>query len=46
MKSDLVDYYSGQPIPLALSLWTLPAPWSDESRAGTPTSTVQAAATQ
>ncbi|WP_248557008.1 S10 family serine carboxypeptidase-like protein [Paraburkholderia terrae] len=46
MKSDLVDYYSGQPIPLALSLWTLPAPWSDESPAGTPTSTAQAAATQ
>ncbi|MBN3751888.1 peptidase S10 [Paraburkholderia sp. Tr-20389] len=46
MKSDLVDYYGGQPIPLALSLWTLPAPWRDESPAGTPTSTAQAAATQ
>jgi carboxypeptidase C (cathepsin A) len=43
MKSDLVDYYRGQPIPLALSLWTLPAPWRDESPAGTPTATAQAA---
>jgi carboxypeptidase C (cathepsin A) len=43
MKSDLVNYYEGQPIPLALSLWTLPAPWRDESPAGTPTSTAQAA---
>ncbi|MBN3759731.1 peptidase S10 [Burkholderia sp. Ac-20365] len=46
MKSDLVDYYRGQPIPLALSLWTLPAPWRDEAPAGTPTATAQAAATQ
>ncbi|WP_408585349.1 S10 family serine carboxypeptidase-like protein [Paraburkholderia bannensis] len=43
MKSDLVKYYAGQPIPLALSVWTLPAPWPDESPAGTPTATAQAA---
>lgn len=50
MKADLANYYAGQPIPLALSLWTLPAPWSDESPAGTPTTpttaTAQATATQ
>ncbi len=45
MKADLVDYYAGQPVPFALSLWTLPPPWRDESPAGTPTST-QVAATQ
>jgi carboxypeptidase C (cathepsin A) len=43
MKADLFDYYRGQPVPLALSLWTLPAPWKDESPAGTPTSTAVAA---
>ncbi|MEX4002211.1 peptidase S10 [Paraburkholderia sp. EG285A] len=46
MKADLVSYYGGQPIPLALSLWTLPQPWPDESPAGTPTSTAVAAAGQ
>ncbi|WP_433705921.1 S10 family serine carboxypeptidase-like protein [Paraburkholderia sacchari] len=47
MKADLVNYYAGQPIAQALSLWTLPAPWSDESPAGTPTTvTAQAAATR
>ncbi|WP_042301318.1 S10 family serine carboxypeptidase-like protein [Paraburkholderia kururiensis] len=47
MKTDLVDYYRGQPIPLALSLWTLPAPWPDESPAGTPTAAAaQTAAAQ
>ncbi|CAB3800939.1 hypothetical protein LMG28688_05279 [Paraburkholderia caffeinitolerans] len=47
MKADLVSYYAGQPIAQALSLWTLPAPWSDESPAGTPTTvTAQAAATR
>ncbi|HKR42986.1 MAG TPA: peptidase S10 [Paraburkholderia sp.] len=46
MKTDLVSYYGGQPIPLALSLWTLPQPWPDESPAGTPTSTAVAAAGQ
>ncbi|MCP3726075.1 peptidase S10 [Paraburkholderia sp. CNPSo 3272] len=44
MKADLASYYGGQPIPLALSLWTLPQPWPDESPAGTPTSTAVAAA--
>jgi len=46
MKADLVDYYAGRPVPLALSLWTLPPPWRDESPAGTPTATAQANATQ
>ncbi|WP_395064757.1 peptidase S10 [Paraburkholderia silvatlantica] len=46
MKADLVSYYGGQPIPLALSLWTLPQPWPDENPAGTPTSTAVAAAAQ
>jgi len=50
MKSDLTSYYAGRPIPLALSLRTLPPPWSDEAAAGTPTSpptaTAQANATQ
>ncbi|SIT49549.1 Carboxypeptidase C (Cathepsin A) [Paraburkholderia ribeironis] len=46
MKRDLVNYYAGQPVPLALSLWTLPAPWQDESSPGTPTATAQVAATQ
>ncbi|CAB3768172.1 S10 family serine carboxypeptidase-like protein [Paraburkholderia humisilvae] len=46
MKADLVDYYGGQPIPSALSLGTLPAPWRDESPAGTPTATAQATTTQ
>jgi carboxypeptidase C (cathepsin A) len=51
MKTDLVDYYRGQPIPLALSLHTLPAPWRDEAPAGTPTgspatATAQATTTQ
>jgi carboxypeptidase C (cathepsin A) len=45
MKADLVNYYAGQPIPLALSLWTLPAPWSDESSGSTPTTTVTTTAT-
>ncbi|MBN3807592.1 peptidase S10 [Paraburkholderia sp. Ac-20347] len=45
MKADLVNYYAGQPIPLALSLWTLPAPWSDESSGSTPTVTATTTAT-
>lgn len=45
MKADLVNYYAGQPIPLALSLWTLPAPWSDESSGSTPTTTATTTAT-
>ncbi|WP_322045247.1 S10 family serine carboxypeptidase-like protein [Paraburkholderia sp. J67] len=43
MKSDLVKYYAGQPIPLALSVWTLPSPWPDESPAGSPTAIAQTA---
>ncbi|WP_408583585.1 S10 family serine carboxypeptidase-like protein [Paraburkholderia tropica] len=46
MKADLVNYYAGQPIPLALSLWTLPAPWSDESSGSTPTTTATTTATE
>ncbi|TKC81425.1 peptidase S10 [Trinickia terrae] len=46
MKRDLVSYYRGYPIPLALTLWTLPAPWPDESPAGTPTAIAQSAAAQ
>jgi hypothetical protein len=46
MKADFVSYYAGQPVPLALSLWTPPSPWPDESPAGTPTSTALAAAGQ
>jgi hypothetical protein len=30
MKADLVDYYQGKPIPLALTLKTLPPPWGDD----------------
>jgi hypothetical protein len=37
MKSDLLDFYAGQPAPGALGLWMLPPPWRDESPAGTPT---------
>jgi carboxypeptidase C (cathepsin A) len=42
MKQDLVSYYRGRPIPSALSLWTLPAPWQDENPAGTPSAMAQA----
>ena len=31
MKRDLVRFYRGTPLPDALALWTLPAPWSDEN---------------
>ena len=41
MKRDLVSYFGGQPVPFALSLWTLPPPWRDESPAGTPTAVAQ-----
>ncbi|SDI31043.1 S10 family serine carboxypeptidase-like protein [Paraburkholderia phenazinium] len=37
MKADLKTYFSGTPIGGALSLANLPAAWSDESPAGTPT---------
>jgi carboxypeptidase C (cathepsin A) len=37
MKADLKSYFAGSPIPAALSLANLPAAWSDETPAGTPT---------
>ncbi|MEX3605504.1 MAG: peptidase S10 [Burkholderia sp.] len=37
LKSDLVSFFANQPISNALSLAQLPAPWPDESSAGTPT---------
>ncbi|WP_257811719.1 S10 family serine carboxypeptidase-like protein [Burkholderia glumae] len=37
LRSDLVSFFKNQSIPNALSLAQLPAPWSDESPAGTPT---------
>ncbi|QCP52721.1 peptidase S10 [Trinickia violacea] len=43
MKRDLVSYFDGRPVPFALSLWTLPPPWRDESPAGTPTAVAQTA---
>jgi carboxypeptidase C (cathepsin A) len=46
MKSDLASFYRGQPIPLALSLWNLAAPWPDASPADTTTATAQANASQ
>lgn len=42
MKTDLATFYRGQPIPLALTLWNLAAPWPDASPADTPTATAQA----
>lgn len=41
MKSDLREFYAGQPAPGALGLWMLPPPWRDESPAGTPTLAAQ-----
>ncbi len=37
LRSDLVSFFANQPISNALSLAQLPAPWPDESPAGTPT---------
>lgn len=37
LRSDLVSFFASQPISNALSLAQLPAPWPDESPAGTPT---------
>lgn len=42
MKRDLVRFYRGTPMPDALALWTLPAPWRDESPASEPTATATA----
>lgn len=42
MKRDLVRFYRGTPLPDALALWTLPAPWHDESPASEPTATATA----
>ncbi|MBN3852169.1 peptidase S10 [Paraburkholderia sp. Ac-20340] len=44
MKSDLIKYYAGQPIPQALSVWTLPSPWPDEDPAGSTTAIAQTSA--
>ncbi|MFM0740884.1 peptidase S10 [Paraburkholderia xenovorans] len=44
MKRDLVRFYRGTPMPDALALWTLPAPWRDESPASEPTATATASA--
>jgi carboxypeptidase C (cathepsin A) len=45
MKSDLRDFYAGEPAPGALGLWMLPPPWRDESPAGTPTLAAQSKST-
>ncbi|WP_408250609.1 S10 family serine carboxypeptidase-like protein [Paraburkholderia xenovorans] len=45
MKRDLVRFYRGTPLPDALALWTLPAPWRDESPASEPTATATAQVT-
>ncbi|WLE58766.1 peptidase S10 [Burkholderia plantarii] len=37
LRSDLVSFFANQSIPNALSLAQLPAPWPDETPAGTPT---------
>ncbi len=37
LRTDLAAFLGGQPVPNALSLAQLPAPWPDESPAGTPT---------
>ncbi|RDU97413.1 S10 family serine carboxypeptidase-like protein [Trinickia dinghuensis] len=42
MQADLQNYFSGKPIPSALSLSGLPSAWADESPAGTPTVMAQA----
>lgn len=44
MKSDLRDFYAGQPAPGALGLWMLPPPWGDENPAGTATLAAQSSA--
>jgi carboxypeptidase C (cathepsin A) len=44
MKADLVNYYRNTPVPGALTLGQLPAPWPDEAAAGTPTSEAAVAA--